>query len=139
MSITKAQARANFTMKIGDQNYGLTIPMSGWSESAQDNLLIGFMGMLSNVSEALPTTATLTKYLNASPIPPNSRGKRPRSFKFQIVENVPAGDEARNQIVTLKVPEYDATPSQEATFIQYCIDFIRVFGDDDVVQLLGVY
>jgi len=140
MSITKARARANFTMKIGDKNYGLGLPLSGYAESSHDSLLIGWMGALASVSEALPTTATVTKFTNPDPIPPNTRGQKPRTFKFLITEGgVATGDEALTYPFSIRVPEYNATPEQEEAFITQCLGFAKYFNDDDICQLIGIY
>lgn len=140
MGIVKAQTRGNFTVKIGDMNYGTTIPMGGHPESIQDNVLLGFMNAIDNVSEGLVTTATKTVYVNTNQIPPNTRGKKPRTFKFQVFQgNTAVGQEAANQIVTIRIPEFNGGDTEEQVFITYCLDFLRVYNADDEVQHLQTY
>ena len=95
------------------------------------------MDVLASVSQALPTTGTLTRFLNGDPIPPNTRGKGTKSFKFLVVGEAPIGQEAPSQYVTIRVPEYTANSAEEAIFVTFIQDKLRIYGDDDQVQLIS--
>ena len=125
------------TLKIGGMNYNSQIPLGGWDNDLADSKLFGFMSALSIVSQALPATGSMIKFRDPSPIPPNTRGKGTKSFKFLVVGEAPIGQEAPSQYVTIRVPEYTANSAEEQSFISYLLNTIRIYGDNDQVQLIS--
>lgn len=138
MALLNSKAKANVTMKAGDNTYTTQFNIGGWDVDDHEDKAKNLALAIQSVSDALPTLVTITKFVDPAPIPQNTVGKRPRRFNFRIVENNQLGGDANFVDVSVRIPEYKGTYIDELAFISTMQANLRHFATDDIVQLIGI-